>query len=160
MSLKVLQHALAQLAKQPEEQDFTSVLDANDVDGKCELADGTPLHPKYALILLMQARIRRQVLTAKSKTLNASERTRGFPDWMKDIRIVEAGGQCETAGCDATFEWLQADHNKPFSETQQTTLDDLRCLCAADNKAKSNGPPLAERRPPTPQRAQSSRLFD
>ena len=158
MSLKVLQHALAQLAKQPEEQDFTSVLDANDVDGKCELADGTPLHPKYALILLMQARIRRQVLTAKSKTLNASERTRGFPDWMKDIRIVEAGGQCETAGCDATFEWLQADHHKPFSETQQTTLDDLRCLCAADNKAKSNGPPLAERRTPTPE-AQKSRHF-
>ena len=152
MSLKVLQHALAQLAKDPEEQDFTSVLDSNDVDGKCELADGTPLHPKYALILLMQARIRRQVLTAKSKTLNASERTRGFPEWMKDIRIVEAGGQCETAGCDAAFEWLQADHHKPFSETQQTTLDDLRCLCAADNKAKSDGPPLAERPPPTHQR--------
>ena len=152
MSLKVLQHALAQLAKDPEEQDFTSVLDSNDVDGKCELADGTPLHPKYALILVMRARIRRQVLTAKSKTLNASERTRVFPEWMKDIRIVEAGGQCETAGCDAAFEWLQADHHKPFSETQQTTLDDLRCLCAADNKAKSDGPPLDERPPPTHQR--------
>ena len=158
MSLKVLMHTIAQLAKEPHEQDFVSVLDANDVDGRCELLDGTPVHPKYALVLLMQARIRRQVLTAKSKTLNASERTRGFPDWMKDIRIVEAGGQCETAGCDATFEWLQADHNKPFSETQQTTLDDLRCLCAADNKAKSNGPPLAERRTPTPE-AQKSRHF-
>ena len=32
-----------------------------------------------------------------------------------------------------------------------TTLDDLRCLCAADNKAKSNGPPLAERKAPLPQ---------
>ena len=41
MSLKVLQHALAQMAKPLEDQDFTSTLRANDVDGKCELADGT-----------------------------------------------------------------------------------------------------------------------
>ena len=41
MSMKVLQNTLAQMAKDPEDQDFTSVLDANDIDGRCELIDGT-----------------------------------------------------------------------------------------------------------------------
>ncbi len=148
MSLKVLLHALAQMAKDPSEQDFTSILDPNDVDGRCELLDGTPIHPKYALVLLMQARVRRQVLSAKSKTLNASVRTRLFPQWMKDIKLVETRGQCETAGCDALVHWLQADHHTPYSHTGQTTLHELRTLCRPDNLAKSDGPPLAERQAP------------
>ena len=157
MSLKVLQHALAQLAKAPEEQDFTSVLDAQDIDGRCELIDGTPLHPKAALLLALNARIRRQVLTARSKTLDASEEVRLFPDWMKHIRLIETRGQCETAGCDAAFEWLRADHHRPYTQTQRTTLDDLRMLCDPDNKLKADGPPLAERHTPTPKN--ESQLF-
>ena len=145
MSLKVLEHTIAQMAKPVEEQDFTSVLDPNDIDGRCELIDGTPLHPKYALTLLIKARIRRQVLGAKNVTLDASYETRLFPDWMKHIRLIETRGQCETAGCDALTEWLRADHHKPFSHTQRTTLADLRNICNPDNKTKSNGPPLAER---------------
>ncbi len=148
MSLKVLLHALAQLAKDEAEQDFTSVLDPNDVDGRCELIDGTPIHPKFALVLLMQARIRRQVLTAKSQTLNASVESRLFPTWMKYIKLVETRGQCETAGCDALHNWLQGDHRKPRTKQGQTTLDNLNMLCAADNKLKSDGPPLAERTSP------------
>ena len=41
MSLKVLENTLAQIAKPPEEQDFLSILDADDVDGRCEFIDGT-----------------------------------------------------------------------------------------------------------------------
>jgi len=152
MSLKVLQNAVAQMAEDPSEQDFTSVLDPNDVDGRCELLDGTPLHPKYALVLLMQARIRRQVLGAKSKTLNASVRTRLFPEWMKEIKLVETRGQCEVAGCDALVHWLQGDHRSPYSETQETTLAELDMLCRPDNLAKGTGAPLRPRpelQPPT-----------
>ena len=58
-----------QLAKDPCEQDFLSVLDPNSVDGRCELIDGTPIHPKYALVLAMQANLRRQVLGAKNVTV-------------------------------------------------------------------------------------------
>ena len=136
------------MAKEPHEQDFTSVLDANDVDGRCELLDGTPIHPKYALVLLMQARIRRQVLTAKSQTLNASSPARLFPEWMKHIRLVETRGQCETAGCDSLHSWLQGDHNKPRSKQGETELANLKMLCSADNKYKSDGPPLPERKRP------------
>ncbi|MFT7475167.1 MAG: hypothetical protein ACI81L_002104 [Verrucomicrobiales bacterium] len=148
MSLKVLLHALAQMAKETSEQDFTSVLDPNDIDGRCELADGTPLHPKYALVLLMQARIRRQVLGARSQTLDASVESRLFPKWMKHIRLVETRGQCEVAGCDALHTWLQGDHDKPRSKNGQTHLNNLKNLCTPDNKHKSDGPPMAERRGP------------
>ena len=148
MSLAVLENALLQLSKEPEDQDFTSGLDAEDIDGRCELIDGTPLHPKAALMLLMRSHIRRQVLTAKNKTLNASEQVRAFPKWMKYIAMVESRGRCEVAGCDAAHTWLQGDHHKPFSTTQRTTLDNLAMLCAADNKAKGTGAPLAERQAP------------
>ena len=70
---------------------------ALDASGRCELIDGTPIHPKYALVLMMQARIRRQVLGAKDVTLNASYETRLFPDWMQHIRLVESRGQCVVA---------------------------------------------------------------
>ena len=156
MSLKVLQHTIAQMAKPVEEQDFTSYLDAQDVDGRCELVDGTPLHPKAALLLALNARIRGQVLTAKSKTLDASEELRLFPRWMKYIRLIECRGQCETAGCDAKVEWLRADHHRPYTQTQRTTLDDLRMLCDPDNKLKADGPPLAERGAPTGARTEQS----
>ena len=142
MSLKVLQNAIAQMAKDPEEQDFTSMLDANDIDGRCELIDGTPIHPKYALVLMMQARVRRQVLGAKNVTLDASYETRLFPDWMKYIRLLETRGQCTVPGCDAPHTWLQADHRQPSSKVGQTTLSNLDPMCAADNKWKSDRDPF------------------
>lgn len=145
MSLKVLQNAIAQLAKDPEDQDFTSVLDSTSVDGRCELIDGTPVHPKYALVLLMQARIRRQVLGAKSVTLNASYETRAFPDWMRYIRLVETRGRCTTAGCDAQHTWLHADHRQPSSKQGETALRNLDPVCRPDNTFKNDGPTMKQR---------------
>ena len=145
MSLKVLMHAIEQLGKDPAEQDFLSVLDADSVDGRCELIDGTPIHPKYALVLAMQAQIRRQVLSAKSVTLEASYETRAFPDWMRYIKLVEARGKCSTAGCDAHHTWLHADHREPYSEHRETSLELLDMLCAPDNKAKGTGPQFRQR---------------
>ena len=145
MSLQVLQNAIAQMAKDPQEQDFTSVLDPSDPDGRCELIDGTPIHPKYALVLLMQARVRRQVLTAKNVTLEASYETRLFPDWMHYIRLVESRGQCAAAGCDAHHSWLHKDHRQPRSKQGPTALDNLDPLCRPDNHFKSDGPPLPGR---------------
>lgn len=145
MSLKVLMHAIGQLAKDKQDQDFLSVLDPNSVDGRCELIDGTPVHPKYALILAMQAHLRRQVLTAKNVTLEASYETRAFPDWMRYIKLVESRGRCSTAGCDAQHTWLHADHRQPHSHEGQTNLINLDMLCAPDNGHKSDGPQLKQR---------------
>ena len=145
MSLRILENAIAQLAKDPSEQDFTSMLDRNDPDGRCELIDGTPVHPKYALVLMMQARVRRQVLGAKDVTLDASYETRLFPDWMHHIRLVETRGQCAVAGCDAHHSWLHRDHKQPRSKQGPTTLANLDNLCGADNRFKSDGYPLPRR---------------
>ena len=145
MSLKVLMHAIEQLAKDPVEQDFLSVLDPNSVDGRCELLDGTPIHPKYALVLAMQANLRRQVLSAKAVTLEASYETRAFPDWMRYIKLVETRGKCSTAGCDAHHTWLHADHRQPHSKHRETSLALLDMMCAPDNRHKSDGPQLRQR---------------
>ena len=145
MSLKVLMHAIGQLEKDPSEQDFLSVLDPNSVDGRCELIDGTPIHPKYALVLAMQANVRRQVLGAKNATLEASYETRAFPDCLRYIKLVESRGRCSTAGCDANHTWLHADHRQPRSQQGETSLANLDMLCAADNKHKSDGPQLRQR---------------
>ena len=126
------------MAKDPTERDFVSMLDSNDVDGRCELLDGTPVHPKYALILMMQAQVRRQVLTAKNQTLSASKPTRLFPDWMKHIRLVETRGQCVVEGCDAPHTWLQADHRQPDAAGGLTELSNLDPMCGPDNKHKSD----------------------
>lgn len=145
MSLQVMQNAIAQMAKDPSEQDFTSMLDPNEPDGRCELIDGTPIHPKYALLLMMQARVRRQVLTAKNVTLNASYETRLFPDWMAHIRLVESRGQCAVAGCDAPHTWLHKDHRQPRAKQGPTSLRNLDLLCGPDNRHKSDGEPLNPR---------------
>jgi hypothetical protein len=145
MSLKILENAIAQLAKDPSEQDFTSMLDPTDPDGRCELVDGTPIHPKYALVLMMQARVRRQVLGAKDVTLNASYETRQFPDWMHYIRLVETRGQCAVAGCDAHHSWLHRDHVQPRSKLGPTALANLELLCGPDNRFKSDGDQLPGR---------------
>ena len=114
------------------------MLDATDIDGRCELLGGTPVHPKYALILMMQAMVRRQVLTAKNVTLEASYETRLFPDWMKHIRLVETRGQCVVEGCDAPHTWLQADHRQPDAAGGLTELSNLDPMCGPDNKHKSD----------------------
>ena len=145
MSLSVLQNAIAQLAKDPSEQDFTSMLDAGDIDGRCELIDGTPIHPKYALVLMMQGRIRRQVLTAKNVTLEASHPTDAFPESLRHIRLVETRGRCVTAGCDAHHTWLHADHRIPRAKHGPTTLANLDPLCGPDNRAKGTGAPFRRR---------------
>lgn len=145
MSLRVLQNTIAQMAKDPEDQDFTSVLHADDIDGRCELIDGTPIHPKYALVLMMQARVRRQVLGAKNVTLEASYETDAFPDWMKYVRLVETRGQCVVAGCDANHTWLHADHRQPRSKQGPTRLANLDPMCAPDNRWKGTGSPLPRR---------------
>ena len=145
MSLKVLMHAIGQLDKDPVDQDFLAVLDPNGVDGRCELIDGTPIHPKYALVLAMQANLRRQVLGAKNVTLDASYETRAFPDWMRYIKLVETRGKCSTAGCDAHHTWLHADHRQPKAENGETCLANLDMLCGPDNKHKNTGPQLRQR---------------
>ena len=110
----------------------------NDVDGRCELIDGTPIHPKHVLPILGVATFRRHILNAKSRLIDVSVNARTFPQWMRNALHVQARGACETHGCDAPHRWIQADHTEPHSHGGQTRFSNGQNQCTADNHAKTN----------------------
>ena len=109
-----------------------------DPDYRCELLDGTPLHPRLAQALLGIAEFRRMILTAKSRDLDVSVNSRAFPQWMRDAALVQTRGRCAEHGCDAHFHWLHMDHRKPRAKGGQTNFRNLDPLCSAANRAKSD----------------------
>ncbi len=107
-----------------------------DHDRRCEFIDGTPIHPNLALAALAVARLRRVVLGADGKPIEASVTSRGFPPWMKHLLLIEARGRCRAPGCDAPFPWLQADHVRPYVSGGPTKLSNGQILCDPHNKWK------------------------
>ena len=113
-------------------------VDPFDSDKRCELIDGTPIHPKLALNVLGVAVLQRVVFDAKSRPLDVSYASRGFPKWIKHILLLRSRGRCETDGCDAPYPWLQADHRLAHSRHGQTRYDNGQILCRPCNLAKGN----------------------
>ncbi len=113
-------------------------IDREDPNLRCELIDGTPLHPNLAMIAMAAARFRRIVIDARSRPIDVSYTARGFPPDIKQILFVLARGRCGTRGCDAPYHWLQADHVHPFSKGGPTSLANGQVLCGPDNKWKNN----------------------
>ncbi|MFN3218362.1 MAG: hypothetical protein ACE367_17855 [Acidimicrobiales bacterium] len=120
---------------------------------RCELVDGTPLHPNQVLALLGVATIRRIVLDADGEILDIGRASRDFPRYMKDAATAAQRGRCCEHGCDAKPTWLHADHivpwtpNDPSQPAGRTATRNLQMLCGAGNHAKSNRPNPP---PPTP----------
>lgn len=112
-----------------------------DVDYRCEFLDGTPLHPHWAAIAMAAGEFRRVVMDAKSKPIDMSVKSRGFPPWMKHLLLLRARGRCTTMGCDAPLSWLQADHIKPHSKHGPTSLANGQILCDPENKIKRDTDP-------------------
>lgn len=133
MSEKVAEDALERLGE-PSLEDLP--VSWNDVDQRCELIDGTPIHPHLALATMGVAVLRRHIMDAKSRILDVSVNARLFPRWMKDALLVRSRGSCENEGCEAPFAWLQADHVKPHSKGGLTLLSNGKILCDPDNKHK------------------------
>lgn len=138
MSQKVVEWLLTQLDAD-EPADHVPVR-WNEVDGRCELIDGTPIHPNHALATLGIATLRRYVLDADSRLLDVSVNARSFPQWMKIALHVQARGACETHGCDAPFHWIEADHVEPHSRGGPTRLANGQDQCGPDNHAKTDTP--------------------
>ena len=112
------------------------VPDFAEVGQRCELIDGTPLHPHFAGIALAAGEFQRIVMDARDRPINVASKSRGFPPWMRQLLLVRARGRCQTRGCDAPLSWLQADHVKPHSKQGQTSLENGQILCDHDNKLK------------------------
>jgi len=168
MSLKVAEWALATLDSDIEPGDIETSdhvpVHPTDVDGRCELIDGTPIHPFLAVhaLGLINATgaanptvLRRCIMEADSRILDISVNARIFPEWMKTGALVQSRGQCGTHGCDAPHHWLQIDHVHPVAHGGQTQFGNAEPQCHPDNQAKGATPgktawrdkPLPKRRP-------------
>ncbi len=132
----------------PQRTPLPSWLDPNrlplawgDVDRRCELVDGTPVHPRLVAALLDLADLRRLVLTADSEVADLGTQVRFYPRHMKDAILAAGRGRCEVQGCSAPLSWLQADHHQPHARGGATSLDNGRSRCDPHNKAKGDRAP-------------------
>jgi len=60
---------------------------------KCQLIDGTPIHPLYAVALSAKAVFRRIVYDAKGRAIDASFESRRFPPWIRDLVLIATNGK-------------------------------------------------------------------
>ena len=78
------------------------------------------------------------ILSADSRALDVSVKTRSFPQWMRDAVLVTTRGQCSEHGCDADFHWLHMAHRKPRAKGGETSFENLDPLCPTTNRQKSD----------------------
>lgn len=135
MSQNVAEHLLAEMWEQTHARVPVAW---NDIDGRCELIDGTPIHPYHARKLFGVATFRRHVMDAKGRLIDVAVNSRSFPQWMRNALHVQARGRCETPGCDAPHHWMQSDHVDPHSRGGKSQLSNGQNQCRADNQAKTN----------------------
>lgn len=110
------------------------VVDRSDIDSKCQLIDGTPIHPLYGVAATFTAKFRRTVYSARGRPIHDSYDTRQIPEWMKEIALVSSNGKCANPVCDAPFTWLHGDHITPYSRTRDTSVPNTRPVCEPDNQ--------------------------
>lgn len=112
-----------------------------DIDARCELVDGTPIHPRLAAAYLGVAELRRLVMSADGEILDLGTKVRCYPRHLKDAILAAARGRCAERGCDAPLTWLQADHDMPFSRHGPTATRNGKARCDPHNKAKGDRVP-------------------
>lgn len=150
MSANVADWAIGQLNGDPRTE--TVPVDAFDIDGRCELIDGTPVHPLLVAAVTSLWRVdaptlRRYVLNAKGRIVDYSYNTRFHPEHLRTAAHIEHRGACSVAGCDAPHHWLQMDHTTPSSKGGPTSLPNTKPYCSADNQAKGDRDGFATRPP-------------
>ncbi len=112
-----------------------------DVDGRCELINGQPVHPLLVAAVLGLHRfdtptLRRYVMTADSRIVDYSYNARTAPEHLRTASHIEHRGECSTHGCDTPHSWLQIDHIDPASNGGATRLRNVEPKCEPDNQAK------------------------
>ena len=124
--------------------------DHDDVDARCELLDGIPLHPHWAAAAMATARFRRLILGPAGEILDHGRTSRTFPRQLKQALLVRARGRCQEPGCDAPVTWLEADHLIPWNRAGPTNAANGQILCSAHNKGKGDRLPSDSDSDPDP----------
>lgn len=148
MSPQVAADALIRLACEQAGEPLPAGIDPwrlpvahGDLDARCELVDGTPIHPRLAAAYLGIAELRRLVMAADGEILDLGMKVRCYPRHLKDAILAAARGRCAESGCDAPLTWLQADHDMPFSRHGPTATRNGKARCDPHNKAKGDRVP-------------------
>ena len=115
--------------------------DPNDPDRRCELVDGTPVHPTVALALALTGDIRRLVLSADNEILDLGRTVRLFPQHLAAAVSAQHRGRCAHPGCDAPLHQLQIDHTIPWALHGRTATRNGRPLCIWHNRPRRRPPP-------------------
>ena len=136
MSQRVYEKTLAWL-EDPARNELPKI-DRSNVDAKCQLIDGTPIHPAYGVAASLTAKFRRTVYSARGRPLHDSYDTRKIPDWMRELSLITSNGRCSNPVCDAPFAWLHGDHITPWSHTKDTSVANTRPVCEPDNGWRGN----------------------
>lgn len=143
----------------------TLPLDPNHPEGRCELADGTPIHPKHLMRILDHATLRRialsnehtvadlskpirrkkssgpltsaqlAVLISQAASVPLESSSRNFPAHLKQALLVAARGRCAN-GCQCPTTWLHADHIHPHNRGGPTATWNGQILCSHCNRTK------------------------
>jgi len=125
-------------------------IDPDDPLRRCELVDGTPIHPNQVVALLGVATLRRLVLGADGEILDLGRATRDFPRRLNQAMLAAQRGRCAKDGCDAPPSWLQADHIVPWHPNGHTATSNGQMLCSPGNRAKGDRPNPPPSTPPNP----------
>lgn len=135
----VVEDWMARCAGSPDVDPWWLPLDAEDPNRRCELADGTPIHPAQAMAAMAIGSFRRLVLGPKSEILDLSRRVRCFPRKLAEAMTAACRGRCATPGCQSPSHWLQADHIIPWTRHGgHTATRNGTMRCDPCNKAKGN----------------------
>ena len=113
-------------------------LDADNIDGRCEFQDGTPLHPTVAVAELTIATLQRVVFSTPNVVLELGRKSRSFPRELAQVVRTRHRAQCAHPNCDSPVAWLQTDHVQPWNRGGPTDVANGQPLCGAHNRAKAD----------------------
>ena len=140
MSHKVAEETLARLDK-PSFEPLPVAW--NDIDGRCELIDGTPIHPNYALAVngrrhLPSPNHGRQ----QSQILDVSHNVRLFPKWMKNALLIRSRGRCDTLDVTHHSRGSKPTTSNPtHAAAQPDSTTDKSSVTPTTNTNATNNPP-------------------
>lgn len=70
--------------------------DHGDINRRCELDDGTPLHPQLAAIAFVVGQFRRIVFDSESRPVDVAVKARTFPPWMRQVLLAREARQVKS----------------------------------------------------------------
>ncbi|HEV7722268.1 MAG TPA: HNH endonuclease signature motif containing protein, partial [Iamia sp.] len=100
----------------------------------CELADGSPIHPRTMRRLLCGADVHRLVVGADSEVLDAGKDIRLANRAQRRALGFRHAGHCAFPGCSAPIDWCEAHHiaewdPDPTTDRGGTDMANLVPLC-------------------------------